>query len=171
MNECAFCECDKPIEPEYVLCYRHNRQRTRGSIDECPNCDRFKRERYDVCIVCNEDATSPHPNSCELESSPAWQDDYTDEPIFFVYILKLDGGKFYAGQTGELRERLSEHRDGRTRSTAGRNPKLVWFDKVASRGDALEYERELQEDIRKNPRKIRREINAFHDLVRELDFS
>ena len=159
MNECAFCECDKPIEPEYELCYRHNRQRNRGSIDECPSCDRFKRERYDVCIVCNEDAISSHPNSFE---------DDPEAPLFFVYILKLDGGKFYAGQTRDLRERLSEHRDGRTRSTAGRNPKLVWFDKVSSREDALEYERDLQEDIRKNPRKIRKEITAFHDLVRQV---
>ena len=48
--------------------------------------------------------------------------------IRYLYILKLDGGIFYTGQTNALELRLQEHRDGQTKSTAGKNPRLVWFE-------------------------------------------
>ena len=105
------------------------------------------------------------------ESSPAWAAGDADARSFHVYILKLEGGEFYAGQTRELRERLSEHRDGRTQSTAGRNPKLVWFTEMASRHEATELEVELKKAIDSNPRIIRRMVTDFHDLVRELNFT
>ena len=85
--------------------------------------------------------------------------------------MKLDGGNFYAGQTRELRERLSEHRDGRVRSTAGRNPKLVWFSTVPSREEATDWEADLKKLVDSNPREIRRMYLSFQDLVRELDYS
>ncbi|MYC06182.1 MAG: hypothetical protein F4X57_03240 [Chloroflexi bacterium] len=47
--------------------------------------------------------------------------------------MKMDGGRFYVGQTQDLRERISEHRVGNTKSTAGKNPKLVWFAQMPSR--------------------------------------
>lgn len=190
MNECAFCECDEPIEPDYDLCYRHNRQRNRGSIDECPSCDRFKRERYKLCIFCISDTTAVHAgrsqknlswihrdgpsrnrNQYELESSPAWEEGDAEAPYFHVYILKLKGGGFYAGQTRELHARLSEHRDGRVRSTAGLNPKLVWFLEVPSREVAVQIEREIKEDIATNQRIIQILVTDFQALVSELDFS
>ena len=103
-----------------------------------------------------------------MESSPAWEAGDAEARSFHVYILKLDGGEFYAGQTRELRERLSEHRDGRTQSTAGRNPKLVWFTEVSSRQDAKELELELKKSIDRNPRVIRRLMTDFQDLVRQV---
>ena len=89
--------------------------------------------------------------------------------MFFIYILKLDGGKFYAGHTRELRERLSEHRDGKTRSTAGKNPRLVWFDTVDTREEAAEVEATLKELIDRNEREVRRMVTEFLDLIREVD--
>ena len=59
---------------------------------------------------------------------------------FYVYILKLEDGSFYAGQTREIRERLMEHRDGMTKSTEGKDPKLVWFTTVTTREQATDYE-------------------------------
>ena len=68
---------------------------------------------------------------------------------FFIYILKLDDGKFYAGHTRELRERMGEHRDGKAKSTADKNPLLVWFEIVDTRKEAAEREAQLKELIDK----------------------
>ena len=82
----------------------------------------------------------------------------------------MDEGKFYAGQTRELRERLSEHRDGQTQSTAVRNPKLVWYGMLPTRDQAAARKVELKKLIDSNPREIRRMVIRFRDLVQELDY-
>lgn len=105
------------------------------------------------------------------EYSKKWESGDAEATEFFVYILKLDGNIFYAGQTRELRERLMEHRDGDTISTAGRNPKLVWFTKVSSRDEATTIEADLKRLCDQNPREVRRKVRHFRDLVEELDFS
>ena len=64
-----------------------------------------------------------------------------------------------------------EHRDGRTKSTAGRDPKLVWFTIVRSRDEATELEPLIKELCDRNPREIRRRIVGFQNLVRLLDFT
>jgi len=105
------------------------------------------------------------------EYSATWDAGDSTSNEFYVYILKLDGGEFYAGQTRELRERLSEHRDNRVRTTASRNPKLVYFIRVESREQATKIEVDWKKTIDKNPREIRRWVQSFSDLVRELDYS
>ena len=120
-------------------------------------------------------ALQPQPRRTERrprrEHSPRWGAGDAQANEFYVYILKLDDGGLYAGQTRELRERLMEHRDGTTRSTAGRNPRLVWFSTVATREEATETELELKQLYDRNPREIRRRIVRFRELVGELDFS
>jgi predicted GIY-YIG superfamily endonuclease len=137
--------------------------------------------QYGECLECQDKAPAqtqrrqPAKRATsrryEPEHSDAWEANDAEADEFFAYILKLDGGMFYAGQTRELRERLSEHKDGQARSTAGRNPKLVWFGIVSTREGATELEVELKKLVDRNPRAIRRMITDFHDLVRELDFS
>ena len=114
---------------------------------------------------------SPRYRWYKPEYSEAWDQADATADRFFVYVLKLDGGEFYAGQTRELRERLSEHRDGRAKSTAGRNPKLVWFGIVGTREAATAMEVELKKLVHSNPREIRRMVLSFRDLTSELDFS
>ena len=105
------------------------------------------------------------------EHSDAWEAKDAEAKDFYVYVLKLDDGSFYAGQTREIRERLMEHRDGTTKSTAGRNPKLVWFSTVSTREQATGLEVQLKKLCDQNPREIRRWVRRFQDLVEELDFS
>ena len=105
------------------------------------------------------------------EFSEKWASGDAEATEFFVYILKLDGNVFYAGQTRELRERLMEHRDGDTVSTAGKNPRLVWFTQVSTRDEAVTLEAELKRLCDKNPREIYRRVRRFQDLVEQLDFS
>jgi predicted GIY-YIG superfamily endonuclease len=108
-----------------------------------------------------------HPN---IEHSEAWQKGDKDVTRFFVYILKLDGGKFYVGQTRELRERLSEHRDDETGSTKGLNPRLQYFEVLSTREAAEFRESELKNIAQSNPRQIRRMIIGFKDLISELNY-
>ena len=188
-GECAFWNCTKTVRSGYVLCYNHFKGSAAGRVNVCGCCRRYKDARYKQCLNCRErsgNSGSPfegknnvtvtahatrQAKSYEPEYSPAWEAGDKEAPVFFVYVLKLKGGYFYAGQTRELRERLSEHRDGRVRSTAGREPKMVFFTEVTTRGEATELEVELKKAIDKNPRVIRRMITDFQDLTRELDFS
>ena len=181
---CRFWDCEEKIKTEHYLCRSHFRSNTRRTIDECQGCGRYKWARYKACPDCSADGRStrskvpsrtntrtPPPNQYQREHSRAWAAGDANASVFYVYILKLDDGCFYAGQTRELRERLSEHRDGRTKSTAGRNPKLIWFAEVPTRKRAVEREVELKRAIDHDPRSIRRLTLEFRDLVSELDFS
>ena len=170
---CLFVSCPEQIGPEYDLCYQHNRRRTRGTIDECPNCGRYKERRYQICANCHDDEVEVLSDVTGIlrESSPSWSVRDATASKFYVYILKLDGGEFYPGQTRELRERLSEHNDGRVSPTAGRTPKLVWFKEVPSREQATDLEYKLKKLVKRDQREIRRLVTDFLDLVREIDHS
>ena len=89
---------------------------------------------------------------------------------FYVYILKLDNGSYYVGHTRELRERMLEHKHGSTVSTAGKHPKLRYFEVLPTRETAMTREAEIEKIRKKNNREILRMITRFNDLVRELDF-
>ncbi|MFQ5861269.1 MAG: GIY-YIG nuclease family protein [Dehalococcoidia bacterium] len=180
-RECLFWDCDVPIRPDHVFCYDHFQDLQDGLIDECPGCSRAKYAQYDVCLDCYRNppphlprvkaAPSPGPKYqwYRPEYSEAWEKGDATADQFFVYILKLDNGEFYPGQTRELRERLSEHRDGKVQSTAGQNPKLVWFGTLPTRDAATAMEVELKKLVQSNPREIRRMVIRFRDLVRELE--
>lgn len=182
-NICRFWDCDNKIRTDHVLCYEHYGDLQDGRIDDCPDCKRAKHVDYDVCLDCYRKTrtgqASPKPSSesktkykrYEREHSTAWEKRDATASEFFVYLLKLNGGDFYPGQTRELRERLSEHRDDKVASTAGQNPKLVWFSILPTREAATEYEVHLKKLADSNPRELRRMIIRLHDLVDELDYS
>ena len=71
------------------------------------------------------------------------------------------------GHTDNLRARLSEHRDGRTKSTAGKKPELVWFLEVPDRKTATFIESDMKRIRDKNERMLRDLIIGFSDLVKE----
>jgi predicted GIY-YIG superfamily endonuclease len=102
------------------------------------------------------------------ESSDTWDRGDESATIFYAYILKMDGGEFYCGHTRDLRARLSEHRDGNSRSTAGQHPVLVWFTELPTRAEAAGLEAALKELNDRNPREIRKMVIRFKDLVREM---
>ena len=47
--------------------------------------------------------------------------------MFYIYVLGLKNGTFYAGQTNDLRARILEHRTGQVPSTRNMHAKLLWF--------------------------------------------
>ncbi len=164
------------------MCYEHYQDHQEGLIDECPDCGRAKDVRYPECLECYRGQSPGKPGTrgrgqtgeagkYRREYSPAWDEGDAEASVFYVYILKLEGGNYYPGQTRELRERLSEHRDGKVKSTKGKNPKLVWFGGVPTREDATSIEVVLKRLVDRNPRAIRRMVIGFKDFVNELDYS
>ena len=175
-NVCGYFSCHRRIRGDRFLCAEHYRDWKDGLVDECPNCGRFKNAEYKLCLDCAQGSSQPRWKSPMAVHSPkehytperskAWIKGDKKTTRFFVYILKLDNGNFYVGHTRELRERMSEHRDNRTVSTAGRNPSLQYFEILPSREAATSREAELKELVASSPRQIRRIIIGFQDLIR-----
>ena len=177
-NICGYWECNRRIPYNHFLCAEHYEDWEYGFIDQCPKCGRFKDSMYELCLDCayNRPVIPWKPSAVipdikehyRLEHSDTWAKGDKGTERFFVYILKLEDGDFYVGQTRELRERLSEHRDQKTASTARRNPKLQYFEVLPTREAAELREAELKKLKDSNPRQIRRMIISFHDLIREV---
>ena len=118
------------------------------------------------------------PPSSPLPAAAAQRDNREfaadkDADRFFVYILLMNNGEYYIGQTREIHERLHEHRNSMSQSTKGREPKLQWFTTVGTRKEAADLEAELQQ-LNSNPigrREINRWVVDFKKLVDELDYN
>ena len=157
--------------PDMVRALRSSQHcQAEGRDRPVPHLRPVQGPKFRLCRSCNaaskNQTTSDTPLSkYEPESNPKWDAADQEDDVFFIYILKLDGGKFYAGHTRELRERMGEHRDGKTRSTAGKNPLLVWFDVVDTREEAAKGEAYMKELIDRNEREVRRMVNEFQDLI------
>ena len=68
------------------------------------------------------------------------------EERFYVYILQsLKDFSFYVGQCDDLDKRMSKHNDGFSKYTSSKRPlRLVYFELVASRTDALRREKQIK---------------------------
>ena len=66
--------------------------------------------------------------------------------MFYTYVLKsLKDHKLYVGLTGDLKQRLEEHRKGRVESTKNRLPfVLIYFEACLDRADAAKREKYLK---------------------------
>jgi len=180
-NKCLFWNCTRTIRNDHFLCREHFEDLQDGFIDECKGCGLAKEKQYQICLTCaNKPSTSPRPGKptshqkntwYKEEYSPAWEKSDKDAISFFVCILKLGDGAFYAGQTRELRPRIMEHKDNQERATKGRTPKLIWFSEVPTKSEATEWEAALKKLVETNPRRIRHMVTDFKDLVNELDWS
>lgn len=66
---------------------------------------------------------------------------YRFKPMCWVYILKLNNGKYYTGITNDLDRRVTEHRRGGSKSTRNNLPaELVWIRLRETRIEARELE-------------------------------
>ena len=180
-NICNFVECDESIRSDHYLCRPHWEQEQDDEIDECGNCGQYKLSEYELCLPCKRELSRSKKNSSRTktkskvaESRPEYvaggpdprprRDDDTD--VFYVYLLSLNDGKFYAGQTNNLKARLVEHNRGKTRSTSDKNPKLVWFSRARTRSDATAYEQELRKLCRnQNDRAVSTMVAEFLELI------
>ena len=177
---CAYVGCKTRIPPRHFLCSEHYEDWQDELINQCPKCGRFKDAQYNLCSACyyhrpTSRWTPPvdllqQKRRPKIEHSKAWEKADKDRTRWFVYILKLDGGEFYVGHTGELRERLMEHLDGKTDTIKGLKWKLQYLEILAGRTAAELRESELKLIAKSNPRQIRRMIIEFKDLIDELNY-
>ncbi len=61
------------------------------------------------------------------------------EGVFYVYVLRSESdGGFYIGYSSNLRIRLWQHQDGRSRATSYRGPwRLIYYETYLHQADAL----------------------------------
>lgn len=173
-NKCCFWNCDTNIANNHFLCSKHHGEYKRGKINKCPNCDKYKYQEYNLCLRCQNDISNfgsysyDSHNKIDIlyspEHSESWTKKDSEAEHFFVYILQLDDNSFYAGQTRDLRARLYEHKDGKTKSTAGKDFELKYYEQYDTRESATQREVELKKLINYNEREIRKMIISFNDL-------
>lgn len=83
--------------------------------------------------------------------------------MYYVYILKskLDGNLYY-GSTNDLRRRLSEHNDGKNKSTKSRRPfELRYYEAYTDEEDARSREWSLKKNHRTIAQLKRRVKNSL----------
>lgn len=166
MNKCQYWNCNRRVRSGYFLCYEHFDDLEDGLIDKCPKCGKYKDCEFELCLNCNKSATKK--SKYKEEHSKKWYKGDKKADRFYVYILKSRVGQFYVGQTRDLRSRLSEHRDGKTRSTAGKDMKLQYFEEKGSREEAAKREVELKRLLDTNERQVRKMIIEFQDRIKEI---
>jgi predicted GIY-YIG superfamily endonuclease len=67
------------------------------------------------------------------------------ENQFTVYILELQDGRHYVGQTNDLHRRLQEHQDGRSPFTSKFGfKKLLYSETYSTRANAMKRENFLK---------------------------
>jgi predicted GIY-YIG superfamily endonuclease len=156
---CAYVGCKRGVPGFLYLCTEHYKDEQDGLVNKCPECGRYKDAQYELCVECYKKRPNKESNKGKIIDSAG---------RYFVYILKLDNGDYYIGETDSLRERIEEHKDGKTVSTKGRNPVLRYFEIVMGKDVAIKRERELQELNRVNNRAVRKMINEFNDWIHEI---
>ena len=122
--------------------------------NRCPRCHRPKSAEFKVCFHCKDSVP---------EDSWQWRAGDAKATAFYVYILRLNDGSFYAGQTRDIRTRMAGHQAGGTISTAGKEPVLVWFHMVRTRKQATDLEFLLKSQ---HPYETQRMIDVFNSAVK-----
>ncbi len=118
----------------------------------------------DLCMECLD------REQRGFDPTPVYPHGAVERHIRYLYVLKLDGGIYYVGQTNDLTLRAKEHADGLTTSTRGKHPKLVWFQKWIGRRGKLNDEEDALTHIAINrPRALRLMIEEWQRPLRLVD--
>ena len=64
--------------------------------------------------------------------------------MHYVYVIQNESGKFYLGSTSDLKRRLSDHNNGRNKSTKGNRWTVVYYEAYVSRQAARKREYRLK---------------------------
>ncbi|HCI05400.1 TPA: hypothetical protein DEX28_01515 [Patescibacteria group bacterium] len=61
--------------------------------------------------------------------------------MYYVYIIKLENGRYYTGSTGNLKLRVGRHNNGQVITTKAFRPvKLVYYCAFSSKKKAITFE-------------------------------
>ncbi|MBN2456551.1 MAG: GIY-YIG nuclease family protein [Sedimentisphaerales bacterium] len=100
----------------------------------------------------------------------SWVKNDEKADCFYAYVEKLSDGSYYCGSTRDLKLRVIEHRDGQTKSTAGKNPKLKYFEIWKTRKEAEDREKYLRDLDKKNHREFLRIIIRWQEIACKVDY-
>ena len=152
--ECAYAGCGQDVPADHFLCLPHYKKYQDELVGPCPalGCQRFRSLKYEHCADCGRAAIR--------ETDPAWASGDEGCDRFYAY-LELQDGKFYAGHTRSLRERVWEHQNDGEHTSA----KLVWFQDYSTRADAAARELELKQLVMRNRRAVLSMMFQFQDDV------
>lgn len=165
------CYSTKGISYKKPLCYECWKDFDRFEIFECERCHWFDEmvgelRDEDLCFECVARDTRGQP------PTPIYDHAIVKHQTRYLYILKLDEGKYYVGQTDDLELRLKEHQDGTTPSTRGKNPRLAWFEGWFGHRKELNAEEDRLTILgKKNIRAIRRMIAEWQRPYQLLDLN
>jgi len=72
--------------------------------------------------------------------------DHDSVSFYYVYVLRsVKSCKWYTGYTEDLRKRLKEHNDGKSKYTKGRGPfEIIHYEAYRSKTDARSRENQLK---------------------------
>jgi len=164
---CARVGCQRAATFDRPLCYAHWKEWDAYELAECARCHWLLEPGIEEAFHWSlaEDLDEGfHCDPClgEVLGEDGWpfanqlnRDKLGEVPspiaraalvrvLRYVYILKLDDGAMYVGQTPNLAVRMREHRDNLVESTKHRSPKLAYFEthegikyRVSDREDEL----------------------------------
>jgi len=65
--------------------------------------------------------------------------------VYYAYILKLKDNKYYIGYSSNLKQRISEHKNGRVATTKKLLPiKLIYYSAFEKKVNATNFEKYLK---------------------------
>ena len=65
--------------------------------------------------------------------------------MHYIYLLQDERGKLYVGYSGDLRQRLSDHKSKRVNTTSTyKDPGLIWYCAFKNKKAALDFEKYLK---------------------------
>lgn len=80
--------------------------------------------------------------------------------MHYVYILENGAGKWYTGCTNDLKRRVQEHNNGKSRYTKSHRPyKLIYYEACLNDKDALAREKYLKSGMGK--RYIKNRLKSY----------
>lgn len=167
--KCANVDCfaTEGITYSKPLCYRSWRAFDAHDLEECSQCHWFAS---DPDIVEDDDFTC---FECRRgQDVPVYAHGPVERYTRYLYILKLNDGSFYVGQTNALQIRIREHSDGvGANATRGKDPKLAWFEKWVGNREQLNEEEDILTQLAiRNPRAIRRLVDDWQRLLKLVNF-
>lgn len=84
---------------------------------------------------------------------------------YYVYVLEsLSDKKWYTGYTSDLKKRIGEHNEGKTKSTKNRRPlRLIYFEGCITKEDAIAREKYLKSGMGKRylKNRLKRYLDGF----------
>ena len=93
-------------------------------------------------------------------------DELNSPLVWYVYILRLEDGQLYVGQSNDLQARVVEHSiDAGAKATTGQGKRLVWFSHTHDREAARQMEARLRRALERSPQSVEEIVANFDRLL------